>query len=333
MNVAVNGRFLDRNVTGVERYASEILRWLPGEVRVIRPLRATHGLGGHMWEQLVLPQRIRRGDLLWSPANSGPLMVTHQVLTLHDLSPLDNPSWYTSSFARWYRLFLPGLLPRVKRVIVSSNHVRELLLSRFHLSGERVISVPGGVDTAVFHPRLPQTLDLPARYVLFVGSLQPRKNLSGLLEAWQLINDTVPDVWLVIAGVGGKVFRALEMPVPERVIFLGYVPEASLPGLYANAQLLCLPSFDEGFGLPILEAMACGTPVIASTAGALPEVVGEAGLLFDPTDVSAIADALRRTLQDGELRETLHVRGLRRSEQFKWQASAEKMWSVFEECR
>jgi glycosyltransferase involved in cell wall biosynthesis len=270
---------------------------------------------------------------LWSPANSGPLIVAHQVLTLHDLSPLENPSWFAPSFARWYRLLLPGLLPRVNRVIVPSNYVREQLLSRFRLVDERVVVVPGGVDGAVFHPHAPHTLDLPVRYVLFVGSLQPRKNLSGLLEAWQSIKEVVPDVWLVIAGASSKVFRALELPVYERVSILGYVPDASLPGLYANAKLVCLPSFDEGFGLPVLEAMACGTPVIASAAGALPEVVGDAGLLFDPADTSAIAGALLRCLQDGELRESLQARGMSRVKQFSWQASAEKIWSVFEACR
>lgn len=333
MNVAVNGRFLSRPITGVERYAAEILHRLPGEVRMIHPSHVSRGLSGHAWEQLLLPHLVHNAEVLWSPASTGPLLVNQQVLTLHDLSPLENPAWFAPSFSSWYRLFLPGLLQRVKRVIVSSGYMRDKLLSRFGLALEHVIIVPGGVDAFAFHPDASQSLDLPANYVLFVGSLQPRKNLSGLLEAWQIIKDQVPGVWLVIAGESSKVFHTLDLPVPERTLFLGYIPEDKLPGLYANAKLFCMPSFDEGFGLPVLEAMACETPVVASSAGALPEVVGEAGLLFDPTDVSEIAAAMLRVLHDKELCESLRVQGAERAQQFTWQTSAEKIWSVFEECR
>jgi glycosyltransferase involved in cell wall biosynthesis len=332
MNVVVNGRFFNRNITGVERYASEILCAMPVGVPVIRPLKEIRGLSGHLWEQLTLPRLIPPGYFLWSPANSGPLLVMDQVLTIHDLSPLDNPSWFTRSFAFWYRLFLPALLTRVTCVVVSSNHVREQLLARFRLQSDRVFVIPGGVDTEVFLPDAPLNIDLPAHYVLFVGSLQPRKNLTGLLSAWMIIKDQIPDVWLVIAGESSFVFRKSDLPMPERVAFLGYVPDSELPGLYASAEVLCLPSFDEGFGLPVLEAMACGVPVIASNTGALPEVVGDAGLLVKPSDTPAIANALLRTLQDKALRESLKARGLARAQQFTWQASASKIWSVFEEC-
>ena len=119
---------------------------------------------------------------------------------------------------------------------------------------------------------------MPAQYILYVGSLQPRKNLGLLLNTWARIQNEFADTWLIIAGGMQSIFRPVSLPQMERVRFLGYVKDENLPGLYAQASLFVLPSLDEGFGLPVLEAMACGVPVIASDASALPEVVGDAGL-------------------------------------------------------
>ncbi|MEW5829576.1 MAG: glycosyltransferase family 1 protein [Chloroflexota bacterium] len=332
MNVVVNGRFLGRRVTGVERYGREVLRRLGGRPRVVRSGRGTDGARGHLWEQAALPGLVGPGQLLWSPANTGPLRVANQVLTLHDLGPLEHPEWYRATFGLWYRLFVPPLVRRVRRVVTSSEFVRAKLMRRFGLPGGRVTVVPGGVDTEIFHPNAPRTLDLPPKYALFVGSLQPRKNLPGLLAAWGQVEDAVPEAWLVIAGTGGAAFRPVSLIAAERVKFLGAVAEPDLPGLYAGASLAVLPSFDEGFGLTALEAMACGAPVAASTAGALPEVVGEAGLAFDPHDLPGMAEALRRGLTDEGLGKSLREKGPARAEGFPWQAAAGRMREVFEEC-
>jgi glycosyltransferase involved in cell wall biosynthesis len=269
---------------------------------------------------------------LWSPANTGPLIVESQVLTLHDLSPLEHPEWFKPAFALWYRLFVPLLVRRVRRVVTSSEFVRKKLLVRFRLPGERVTVVPGGVDTRIFHPGATSRLDLPARYVLFVGSLQPRKNLVRLLAAWERTKDAHPDAWLLLVGTGGSVFRSTAWAASERVKFLGSVPDADLPSLYASATALVLPSLDEGFGLPLLEAMASGTMVLVSTAGALPEVAGDSGVFFDPQEVPEIAAALERGLRDRTLRDSLRGKGLLRAQRFSWEASSKMLWKVFEEC-
>jgi glycosyltransferase involved in cell wall biosynthesis len=332
MNVVVNGRFLERRITGVERYGREILGRLGSTLRVVRCEGWGDGVRGHLWEQVVLAGQVGPDQVLWSPANTGPLYIENQVLTLHDISPLEHPEWFRPAFALWYRLFVPLLVRRVRRVVTSSEFVRMMLLKRFGLPAERVMVVPGGVDTRTFYPSMTPRLDLPPCYVLFVGSLQPRKNLARLLDAWIRIKDALPDVWLLIAGIGGDAFRPTVLAVTERVKFLGAVPDADLPGLYASATILILPSLDEGFGLPILEAMACGTMVIASRAGALPEVVGDSGLFFDPLDVDEIADTLRCGLQDSALRESLREKGLTRAQRFSWDSSAEMLWKVFEGC-
>jgi len=329
VNVIVNGRSLSRQVTGVERYVTEILRCLGDRVQVVRPTGNFQGLIGHAWEQILLPGQVTDHSILWSPANTGPLAVSNQVLTVHDLSPLEHPEWFKPAFAAWYRLFLPVLIRRVKRVITSSEYVRQKMIARFHLPQDQVTAIPAGVNLDRFYRQNPP--QQYGRYILFVGSIEPRKNLATLLKAWDLIEKRHSDVSLVLAGVSGPVFRKVHFSTDiERLQLTGYVPDETLPALYSGADILVLPSFDEGFGLPVLEAMACGTPVVASTQGALPEVVGEAGILFNPGNPAALAEILSQCLSDLQLRKTLSLRGQKHVQQFSWQITAEKVWQTLQ---
>ena len=343
MKVVINGRFLSRQMTGVERYGREIVRCLSGRVQVIEPLRWRRGLKGHTWEQLILPAMLGRDTLLWSPANTGPLFVASQVLTLHDLSPLEHPEWFTKSFASGYRLLLPRLVHRVRHVVTSSRVAQKKLRQVFSLPPEKVSVVPGGVNVSQFHPNQKPPTGLPRQYILFVGSLQPRKNLDGLLIAWQQLSQRFRDHWLLIAGGQDAIFRrGVYTHNIERVHYLGYVSELDLPGLYVGAQAFIMPSLDEGFGLPVLEAMACGTPVVAAAAGALPEVVGEAGLLFKLPAISSdslalqsmgLTEAIEHCLSDTNLRNSLVEKGLARVQDFSWQKAANKMEAIFQLCQ
>ena len=332
MNVAVNTRFLSRRVTGVERYAREMLPHLGDRLHHIPAGRWARGAGGHFWEPFILPRQILPDEILWSPANTGPIGVKNQILTLHDLSALEHPEWFSAAFSLWYRLFIPLLIRRVKRVVVSSVYMQKKIISRFGLLPQKVIPIPGGVSER-FHPQ--QThLPMPGRYLLFVGSVQPRKNLTGLLKAWEQLSVHNPGLFLIIAGAKDNHFQRPKFSATlERVIFLGYVPEIDLPGLYAGAMAFILPSFDEGFGLPILEAMACSTPVIAANTGALPETVGDAGLLFDPQDPFALAQTLETCLENPSLRQSLIEKGTQRAASFSWKHSAESLWEVFQDCQ
>jgi len=325
--VLVNARFAGRRVTGVERFAGEVVRCLDGSARLIRPPRLLRGWAGQVWEQLVLPLRVPPGAPLWSPANTGPLAVREQAVSIHDLSPLDHPEWFAPAFALWYRLLLPALARRARRVIVPSAFTARSLRRRFNLAEEKLVLAPGSVDPARFHPVDPQPVrrryNLPRRYLLFVGSLQPRKNLSGLLAALETLQQRFPEVELVAAGAESPHFRRDGLDAGKtRVRFLGYVPDEVLPALYSGAEAFVLPSWYEGFGLPVLEAMACGCPVAASCAGSLPEVVGEAGLLFDPAVREDIERRLAALLADAGLRQELRQRGLERAGLFSWERSA-----------
>ena len=337
MNIAVNGRFLSRRVTGVERYGLEILRCLGTRLRIVRsrPGRWARGIPGHAWEQFSLPGQILPNEILWSPANAGPLAAKKQVLTLHDLSPLEHPDWFAPSFALWYQLFLPALARRVQQVTVPSTFVRGKVLRRLALSAGQVTVVSAGVDLQRFRPGIQLSDDLPEHYVLFVGSVQPRKNLRVLLHAWELICKRFSEVWLVVAGTrDNAIFRQEALPARlERVCWLGYVADDDLPGLYAGAQVLVLPSLDEGFGMPLLEAMACGTAVIAARAGALPEVAGDSARYFDPTQATELAEVLGQFLRDETMRRAFVEKGLIHVQTYSWEQSAEKLWKVMQKCQ
>jgi glycosyltransferase involved in cell wall biosynthesis len=327
--LVVNGRFLARRVTGVERYGREILRCLRDGPRI--ESTRSQGWKGHAWEQFILPGRLDRNSILWSPANTGPLMVQRQALTIHDLSPLEHPEWFRVGFAAWYQLFLPLLMKRVQAIFTPSEYVKQKVIRRFGV--RKVIVTPNGVDHSLFHPCAKQTrFDLPKDYILFVGTLEPRKNLGRLLQVWSEIKDNFNDLWLIIVGVSGSVFKRIHVSHEmERVCFLGYVDDETLAGLYANASLFVLPSQDEGFGLPALEAMASGAPVIVSDGGALSEVTGEAGMTFCLSEQDALKNTLEECLRDSVLRAELREKGLERAQKFSWQMTAEIVWKSVHE--
>ena len=327
-DIVINGRFLSRPITGVERYGREILSGFRGKYRVEKT--RSNGLAGHAWEQFVLPAKLKSESILWSPSNTGPMLVYNQALTIHDLSPLEHPEWFRKSFAMWYRLFLPILARQVRVIFTPTEYVKQKVLR--HFNTKHVIVTPNGVDTTRFHPEAQQkTYEFPRKYILFVGTLQPRKNVTGLMQAWHTLKDDFKDTWLVIVGEAGHVFRVVKFFGDERIRFMNYVSEVDLPGLYAQAELLVLPSLDEGFGLPAIEAMACGTPVIVSNGGALPEVVGEAGLIFDLSEPNSLTNAIREGLSDHNLRLALKEKGLARVKNFSWPKTAELVWSTLNE--
>jgi len=324
-DIVINGRFLSRPITGVERHGREIVRLFGDSYRVEKT--RMNGLAGHAWEQLILPTKMKSESILWSPANTSPLSVRNQAVTIHDLSPLEHPEWFKAGFASWYRLFLPILVKRVRVIFTPSSYVKQKVVKQFGVGN--VVVTPNGVDTSRFHPNVKQsTYALPNKFILFVGSLQPRKNLQALLEAWHEIESNFPGLWLVIAGDTGSIFATTHLTKTERVISLGYVNEDELAGIYANATLFVLPSFDEGFGLPALEAMACGVPAIVSNGGALPETVGDAGLIFRIDKKNDLTNVLRECLENHELRLSLTSKGLERIKRFTWQKSADLVWKT-----
>jgi glycosyltransferase involved in cell wall biosynthesis len=310
---------------GVERWARELVARLPGaapgEYAVLRPPRALAHRAGHAWEQAVLPVRARAFDALLCPANLAPVAAPHNVVILHDAAPLRHPAWYSGAYAAWQRRLLPAIARRARHVITVSAFSRAELVELLALAPGDVSVVAGGVDAA-FHPgadaaRARADLGLARPYVLCVAAHVARKNLGALVPAARALREQGVDV--VVAG-GHRPQFATEEGLDE-LRLLGAVPDALLPGLYAGAELFALPSHYEGFGLPVLEAMAAGVPVVAADAAALPETAGGAALLVPP-DGEAFRDALAALLGDAGERERLRAAGRSRAAGFTWDATA-----------
>ena len=306
---------------GVERWARELSARLPalGDYRVLRPPRALAHRAGHAWEQAVLPLRARDARVLVCPANLAPVAFPRSVVVLHDAAVLRHPGWYSGAYAAWQRRLLPALARRALRVITVSEFSRGELRELLEL--EEVSVVPGGVDPA-FSPdadaaRARAALGLARPYVLCVASHTARKNLGALVPAARALAREGTDV--VVAGGHRPQFAA--EPGLETLRLLGHVSDPLLPGLYAGAAAFALPSAYEGFGLPVLEAMASGTPVVASDAAALPETCGGAAVLVPP-DGEAVRDALLALLGDAGERERLRAAGRARAAAFSWDATA-----------
>ena len=327
MGVVIDARATVRaHIGGVERVAREMAVRLPllrpDRYRVLRPPAALAHRAGHLWEQAVLPLAARRDELLYCPANLAPLASRRNVIVIHDVAALRHPDWYGSVYARYQRALLPVLARRARRVLTVSEFSKREIVERLDVPADAVGVVPNGVDER-FHAGADagaarRALGLERPYVLAVGTRIARKNLSAVSGAARVLEES--GIELVTVGSGRGYMRA-EQGIELRS--LGYVPDHLLPGLYAGALALVMPSLYEGFGLPCLEAMACGTPVVASDRAALPEVCGDAALLVDPGDVDAVAAAVLAAATDEPLRSQLAHRGLERARAFPWARTAE----------
>jgi len=338
--IAINTRVLSSPVTGVQRYTAELqVRW-NGYADSIAPRVSLRGITGHVWEQVVLPRRLH-GRLLFSPSNTGPLAVENQVVTMHDMAVFDCANTFSLQFETWYRILLPRLAQRARQIIAVSEFVKARILAHIQVNPIKITVIHNGVSPQ-FNPSSASELDvtvaalsLPSRkYILAVGSADPRKNLGRLFQAWARVQNRVSrDIWLVVVGAGGnsRVFHGTTFEsLPARVLLLGHVADYFLPALYAGALAMAYVSIYEGFGLPPLEAMASGTAVLAGNCSSLPEVVGDAGLLIDPFDVEAIAEGIGRILEDSELRSYLQQRGIARAREFSWDKTARGTWDVLQ---
>ena len=340
--VVINTRSLSAGLTGVQRYTSELCARFADRVTYINPATPLQGVKGHLWEQFRLPALVR-GRLLWSPANSGPIAIRCQVVTVHDVAVLDHPEWYNPRFAAWYRWMTPWLVRRASHIIAVSEFTKRRLIETTGVEQRRVTVVPNGVDDR-FSSRSPEEIALTVdklgipspNYLLSLATLEPRKNLAGQLAAWERCISFIPDnVWLVVSGAQGKehVFRDTKMRnVPPRVYFTGYVADKDLPALYSGATALLYPSFYEGFGLPVLEAMAVGVVPIVATSTAPSELAGDSGIAVNPRDHESIASAIVKVVKDVGCREELSRRATRRSSTFSWDRSAEMTWQVLQDA-
>lgn len=351
--------------TGTETYAREIIaglvridpsiqltlyvnRWLDTDWRPPPGAGVRELPWPRLWTHARLSLEMAQAppDVLFVPAHVLPLWHPRaNVVTVHDLGyrhfPSDHPR-----LSRWYRVWSTRFSVRgASRIIAVSEATRRDLIELEGVAAERIRVVHHGVDPALEPVKdsaqqaaVRAHYGLPERYFLFLGTVQPRKNLARLIEAYQRLAIASADLpALALAGEVGwlaePILRQANQPaLCERVRLLGYVPRQDLAPLLSGCLAFVFPSLYEGFGMPVLEAMACGAPVLASNTSSLPEVAGEAALLVDPLDVGALADGLKRLAQDAALREELAAHGIVRASHFSWDRAARETLAVLREA-
>jgi len=351
---------LNRRLGGIARYSRELIAALKkvgvnltvlqaGAVTsgngIIR-LRGSALLPGLLTVGQIEIARIARRQklaLIHDPTGSAPLLFTRakRVVTIHDVIPYVYPE--TSTKLDWliYRLWLPFVAKQLDAIITVSEQSKRDILRYLSVKSESITVIPEAAShiyQPMNHEQIEKTLlnhSISFPYILYVGSIEARKNLSRLLEAYAQVRCWSHKWKLVVVGAHkwkyGPVLETLErLQLTSDVHFTGYVAEADLPALYNGASLFVFPSLYEGFGLPVLEALACGTPVITANCSSLPEVTDEAAILVNPMDVNAIASAMRQILEQPELAESLRYRGIAQARRFSWEQTARRTSEVYE---
>jgi glycosyltransferase involved in cell wall biosynthesis len=314
-------------------------------VAVDPSLSPDRGFSGHikriLWYQTALNQQLKReqADLFFSPVSEGIFFPgVSQIVTVHDLIPLKYPE-LSPKWKYYYLYALPFLLKQSQGIICVSEFTKQDIVENYRLNPDSINVVYNGYAQDLFYPQadpaILQQYNLN-KYLLYVGDMRFYKNLTRCLKAF----DSLPfkDYQFVITGKKDNFFypeierQTAQLAAKERIIFLDYVPTETLPSLYSMAQALVFASLYEGFGLPVLEAMACGCPVITSKVTSIPEVGGDSVLYVDPYDVDSIAQGMYQILTNPELRTNLSHQGLARAKLFSWEKTAEGVFRVWENC-
>ncbi|WP_333483050.1 glycosyltransferase family 4 protein [Spirosoma telluris] len=303
-----------------------------------------------VWEQYALPKAVKQHgiDLLHCTANTAPLHCSVPlVLTLHDIIFLENQpllagSWYQRFGNQYRRWNVPRIVTECERVITVSHFERQRIVDHLHLSPERVVAIWNAVSDQ-FHvikdteqiERVRLKYKLPKEFIFFLGNTDPKKNVKGVLKALLGLKQrgklTLPVVISNLPAISlADLLNEIDgQELANDIILCGYIPNYILPLVYNAATIFLCPSLRESFGLPILEAMACGTPVLTSSTSSMPEVAGDAALLVDPNSVEEMITGIDRLLKQPTLRAELRTKGLERAALFSWEATANKLLTVY----
>ena len=362
LKVAFDNSLAATNQAGTGIYAAQLIRELsarqdvqlsvlsgwgsrPGGGMFVRKLRS---MGRFAWNHVCMPVALRRQhfDLLHAPAFTVPFgCPCPTVVTIHDLSFLMHPQHFSPGWRTYAASMLPGVLRSAGGIICVSESTKRDLLRFYPVADEKLHVVYNGLDKTRFNADAKLDCDwarsagIRKPYVLHVGSLMERKNIPVLLRAVARLRDTgeFEGYQVVLAGkespglAGAETIdRTIEeCRLQDAVLRLGHVPDEKLAGLYAGAAVLVMPSMYEGFGFPVLEAMATGTPVITTNVSSLPEVADNAAVMVAPGDEQALAESIHAVLIDGALREDLRKKGLAQAQKFSWQRAAEETVAVY----
>lgn len=353
-----NGRFLGQRLTGVQRYALEVIKALDlliganeieqnkYEFTLLIPskvdtdlslkhiqLKKVGPFNGQLWEQFTLPFFTFDGMLI-NLCNTAPIFNCEQVVTIHDASASANKQNFSFVFRTWYQLLHHILPKRVRKIFTVSNFSKEELLKYYPIKPEQIEAIHIGIDHLNDIEEDEAILKthrlIPKQYILAVSSFNPNKNFSGLVEALQQTNNHQMDI-VIVGDKNNPIYNKTSLIREKNVHLVGYVSDAELRSLYRHAKCFIFPSYYEGFGLPPLEAMLLGCPVIASNVASMPEVLQDAVLYCDPTNTKNIAQQVDRLLDDEQLQQVLVTKGYIQCAKYTWKACAYKLFKDIEE--
>lgn len=339
--ILINGHFKNQRITGVQRYALEIIKEFDrmgvSYSTVEPPGYISSDSLRQLWMQTVMPFKVQKEKILWSPTNIGPIMCENHILTLHDIADQIYPEWFSAKYVNWRKFVLPKLLRGVKGIITVSEYSKQTILEKYPVASDKVNVIYNGVNSEHFYPRgSDEIFDVRERYnlekpfIISVGSLDPRKNFNGLIKAWNRLPNHINKAHnlVIVGGSADKFSFELNEKPDSSVQFLGYVESNQLPALYSAAEFFVYPSLFEGFGLPVLEAMACGTPVITSNTTALKEIAGNAAKVVNPVSIDEIRSAIITLIESPTQRSKMVSEGFNWSSQFTWKKSADQTYDT-----
>ena len=316
--------------TGVEYYTKYILDSLKNNIKIIKP-NITNKYLSHLHTHIITP--FIKGELLFEPANIAPIFVPKskkQVVTIHDIAFITFPDSFSKVFRRYYQYVIPKVIKRADKIITVSNFTKSEILKFYPFAKDKIEVIYLGVDEKF------RVLDIKKQnYILYVGSINKRKNFISVLKTFMYLDI---DYKLIMVGNFSNNFTLDEISKKlikkakqsDKIEFRENVSDEELIKLYNLAKLFIYPSFYEGFGLPVAEAMACGTPVITSNVSSLPEVGGDAVVYVDPNNIEDIKEKIIMILNDEDLQKQMIENGLKRAKEFTWEKSAKKHMEVFQ---
>lgn len=348
--IAVNARFLTQSITGVQRYAfemskalrkfcneDEIVFFAPRNIRLKNEaeelnVKIVGSHTGHLWEQLDLPRHLKKigSPLLLNFCNTAPIFYKNKFSTMHDITYVRYPGTYSRLFRLYYRVMMPLVLRTSRHIFTVSEFSRKEISEYFHFPIEN-ISVAYNAVSSEFKPVVDEKLNAE-KYLLAVSSVKENKNFLMALRAFKSVSVNLPQVKLFIVGdLKAGNFSSVDLSEfmnDSNIRFLGRVSDSQLIKLYSNAVAFLFPSLYEGFGIPVLEAQACGCPVIASNTASLPEVLKNSAIMKNPHDVRELSDAITHIAENVEFRHQVVNLGYENIKRFSWEKSAMNIMNI-----
>lgn len=369
MRVAVSGYEANiKNRVGSNQYAFELLKAIhqvdkKNEYRIFLPTPPLPALPPErknwryeivgppkLWNIFGLPRALfqqPKPDVFFNPGHYSPLFFpVPLVVSIMDLGYLRFPKQFTKPILFKLKFWTSLSIKRASHIFAISESTKNDIIKYCGVDSNKITVTYPGYDKNNFQFPISKSqigkvkgkYKIKGDYILFLGTLKPSKNLEGLLEAFKRITSHLSPITLVIAGRKGWLYarifaKAKKLDLKKRVIFTGFIEEKDVPTLMAGAKVFVLPSFWEGFGIPVIEAMACGTPVVVSNAGSLPEIVGEAGIIVNPYDPEEIASGIKKVLDNQSIHDNLQKKGLAQAEKFSWEKCAQKTIKILKNWR